>query len=225
MQFGRKVGLLLIVIAFVAAAADKAARGLSGETTFFGIMSASTVLDVLAPNFMSNFAIAIEEHLHPIIWDPLILGILAFPGWLLAGLPGIVLMWKCRQLPVGGEATKEELAYNTYEDVLAAAEEADSHNPGEDIKYKTLKDYDPLDPPSDGIVYEDYGDLPIEASDLADFRNDISVFPVISEPTDENENKLIPQSAKLKNVKSQLPNSGNLDNPGHTANSQEKSIK
>ena len=177
MKFKRNIGVLLLVGAFVFAAAGNAARGLSGESVFFGILGAKQVLEILAPTFLSSIAGFIQNFLHPLIWDPFLLGILALPGWFLIGLPGAMLVWKYRQIPVGGEATKEELAYNTYEDVLAAAKEAELENSEEPSKYRPLQEYDPLNPPDDRVQYSAFIEQPGGASDLADFRNEIIDMP------------------------------------------------
>ena len=177
MKFKRNIGVLLLLGAFVFAAAGNAARGLSGEPGVFGILEAKQVLETLAPTFLPSIANFIKNYLHPLIWDPFLLGILTFPGWFLIGLPGATLVWKYRQIPVGGEATKEELAYNTYEDVLAAAKEAELENSEEPSKYKPLQEYDPLDPPDDRVQYGAFVEQPGGASDLADFRNEIINMP------------------------------------------------
>ena len=177
MKFKRNIGILLLVGAFVFAAAGNAARGLSGESGIFGILGTKQVLEILAPTFLPFIAKFIQNHLHPIIWDPFLHGVLAFPGWFLIGLPGAMLVWKYRQIPVGGEATKEELVYNTYEDVLAAAKEAELENSKEPSKYKPLQEYDPLNPPDDRIQYDAFIEQPGGASDLADFRNEIIDMP------------------------------------------------
>ena len=177
MKFKRNIGVLLLVGAFVFAAAGNAARGLSGEPGIFGILETKQVLEILAPTFLPPIAKFIQNYLHPLIWDPFLLVILSFPGWFLIGLPGAILVWKYRQIPVGGEATKEELAYNTYEDVLAAAKEAELENPEEPSRYKPLQEYDPLNPPDDRVQYGAFLEQPEGASDLADFRNKIIDMP------------------------------------------------
>ena len=177
MKFKRNIGVLLLVGAFVFAAAGNAARGLSGDSGFFGILGTEQVLEILAPTFLLSIAIFIQNHLHPLIWDPLLLGVLALPGWFLIGLPGAILVWKYRQIPVGGEASRKELAYNTYEDVLAAAKEAELENSEEPSKYKPLQEYDPLNPPDDKVQYGAFLEQPGGASDLADFRNEIIDMP------------------------------------------------
>jgi len=177
MKFKRNIGVLLLVGAFVFAAAGNAARGLSGEPGIFGIIGTKQVQGILVPTFLSSIAGFIQNYLHPLIWDPFLLGVLAFPGWFLIGLPGAMLLWKYRQIPVGGEATKEELAYNTYEDVLAAAKEAELENPEKPSRYKPLQEYDPLNPPDDRVQYGAFLEQPGGASDLADFRNEIIDMP------------------------------------------------
>ena len=177
MKYKRNIGVILLVGAFVFAAAGNAARGLSGESGIFGILGTKQVLEILAPTFLSSLAGFIQNYLHPLIWDPFLLGILAFPGWFLIGLPGAILVWKYRQIPVGGEATKEELAYNTYEYVLAAAKEAELENSEEPSRYKPLQEYDPLNPPDDRVQYGAFLEQPGGASDLADFRNEIIDMP------------------------------------------------
>ena len=167
---GRRLGWLLVVGAFVLAAAENAVRGLSGETGVLGILSTAKVLEVLAPNIFSALEYNISEYIHPLVWDPLLLWVLIFPSWLIAGVPGAILVWKFRKIPLGGEPTKEDLAYTSYEDVLAAAEEADFDNPGETSRYKNLEEYDPLHPPVDGVSYDGINAPPSGVSDLANFK-------------------------------------------------------
>ena len=167
---GRRLGWLLVIGAFVLAATENAARGLSGDTGVLGILSAEKVLEVLAPDVFAALAYYVSEYTHPLFWDPLLLWLLVFPSWLITGVPGAILVWKCRKIPLGGEPKKEDLAYTSYEDVLAAAKEADFDNPGESSKYKDLDEYDPLHPPYDGVNYDGNFAQPPGASDLANFR-------------------------------------------------------
>jgi len=198
MKFKRNIGVLLLVGAFVFAAAGNAARGLSGESGFFGILGTKQVLEILAPTFLSSIAGLIQNYSHPLIWDPFLLGILALPGWFLIGLPGAMLVWKYRQIPVGGEATKEELAYNTYEDVLAAAKEAELENSEEPSKYRPLQEYDPLNPPDDRVQYGAFIEQPGGASDLADFRNELIDMPSDADVPSElhYEQKILPEGVQ-----------------------------
>ena len=206
MKFKRNIGILLLVGAFVFAAAGNAARGLSGEPGIFGILGTEQVLEILAPTFLLSIAKFIHNHLHPLIWDPFLLGVLALPGWFLIGLPGAILVWKYRQIPVGGEATKEELAYNTYEDVLAAAKEAELENSEEPSKYNPLQEYDPLNPPDDRVQYGVFLEQPGGASDLADFRNKIIDMPSDVDISSEvhYEQKVLP--GEVQEQKSPEPN-------------------
>ena len=167
---GRRLGWLLVIGAFVLAAAENAARGLSGDPGVLGILSAAKVLEILAPNIFSILAYHVSEYIHPLVWDPFLLWVLVFPSWLIAGVPGAILVWKFRKIPLGGEPKKEDLAYTSYEDVLATAKEAEFDNPGETSRYKHLDEYDPLHPPVDGVSYDGNYAQPPVASDLANFR-------------------------------------------------------
>ena len=39
---------------------------------------------------------AIQRHLLPVLWDPMITSILRLPGWLVPGLAGAGLLYRCR---------------------------------------------------------------------------------------------------------------------------------
>jgi len=39
---------------------------------------------------------AIQRHLLPVLWDPIITSILRLPVWLLPGLAGVGLLYRCR---------------------------------------------------------------------------------------------------------------------------------
>ena len=170
MKLGSRIGWIFLVGAFVAAAAESAARGLSGEAGSLGILSAANVLSVIAPDFFSALAHFVQEYSHPVFWDPLILGLLALPGWLLTGLPGAVLVWKFRTAPVGGEIGAEDLPYTTYEDIASSAEQAMPDKLDENPKYKNLGEYDPLHPPVDNVDPINSINYPEDTSDTANFR-------------------------------------------------------
>ena len=40
---------------------------------------------------------AVETHLHPFVWDPILTAILLWPSWALFGVLGIVLLWAGRR--------------------------------------------------------------------------------------------------------------------------------
>lgn len=140
MKFGRLVGWSLLVGAFIFAAAEVAAQGISGN---FGILGAVEVLDILAPDFLDWLIILVRDGIHPLVWDPLLISLMALPGWLLMGGPGVVFVWKFRKLPIGGE--EKELPFSTFEDIAAAAEEEAKYYSEELSKYSAFSDYDPTD--------------------------------------------------------------------------------
>ena len=137
--------------AFVFAAAETAAQGLGGG---FGVKSASAVLSTLIPDHYNATRAFVQTKLSPALWDPVITGLLVLPGWLTLGVPGIFLAWKFRHLPVGGVDSDDDIMITTsYEDILAAAEEADEQDDSPLSKYHDLSDYDPtqIDDDDDGL--------------------------------------------------------------------------
>ena len=147
MKMGNRIGWILLVGAFVAAAAENSAKGLSGTGGFFGILSAETVLSVVASEFYLAAKYNISSLIHPFIWDPLITTLLKVPGWMILGVPGAFLVWKFRNIPIGGEATDDDLPYTTYDEIIAYSEQKNLENIDQDSKYKELNEYDPVFPP------------------------------------------------------------------------------
>ena len=121
----------MIVGALLFATAETAAQAMSGE---FGIMSAARVVEILAPEYFYQFR------------DPMGLLLFKLPGWFLFGAPGVTLAWKYRAIPLGGEEPDGETIHTTYEDIVAAAEEADEWISNRPSKYSELEEYDPTDP-------------------------------------------------------------------------------
>ncbi|MDP6925998.1 MAG: hypothetical protein QGG84_02790 [Rhodospirillales bacterium] len=145
MRIGKIIGWALLIGAFVFAGAETAAQGIAvSQGGSFGHKSAYTVLSTLLPDFLTALRIFIETNLSPALWDPVITGILVLPGWLTLGVPGIFLAWKCRDLPLGGVDSDDDIMLTTsYEDIMAAAEEADEYGRSPPSKYKDLDDFDP----------------------------------------------------------------------------------
>ena len=65
-----------------------------------------------------------------------------------------------------------------------------------------------MHPPDDGVKYEGVGDLPSEASDLADFRNDLGVLPIDLETLSGTGNEKNVQTDRFKNLRTSLPDAG-----------------
>ena len=153
MTIGRLCGWILLVTAFLFAAADVAAQGLIGE---FGVLRAVDVLDILAPDFLDRLILVVRDGIHPLAWDPVLISILTLPGWLLTGAPGVALAWRFRIRPIGGDDV--DLPYTTYEDLAAAAAEEAMLQSKEPSKYEDFQEYDPTNAsadPYDLAVFDD----------------------------------------------------------------------
>jgi hypothetical protein len=140
MLLWRFFGWGLLVVAFVFTAAEAVAHGVVGE---YGIMAASRVLDILAPEVLVSLKTLVAENIHPLAWDPLLVSLMKLPGWLLLGGPGVFLIWFFRDRSADAFETADDYPYTSYEDILAAAEEADRDDIGLPSKYRDLDDYDP----------------------------------------------------------------------------------
>jgi hypothetical protein len=147
MQALKSLGWLLLGAAFLAAGAESAAQAMTQE---WGFMAASDVLRVLTPRLFD----ALELTVSPIAWDFIVLPLLALPGWLLLGVPGALLAWRYRTPIEIGEEGDEDFPHTTYEEIVAAAEEADKDDIGLPSKYRDLAEYDPSVAPG-----EDQGEL------------------------------------------------------------------
>ncbi len=95
-------GWLFLFLAFAAAAAETLARGLPIETQ--ALLSAKQLWHSLWPGNYVLTQVRIERVL-PWLWDPILLTLLAVPGWALFGVPGSLLAWFFRP---GRHMTEEE---------------------------------------------------------------------------------------------------------------------
>ncbi|MDA0239249.1 MAG: hypothetical protein O3A84_04375 [Proteobacteria bacterium] len=111
MKFGVIAGFVLLGMAFIAAAAEMAALALSGSVTY---VSAYTTLTALLPNQFGAVEAFVVKHIHPLVWDPVIRTLFLLPGWLLLGLPGTILAWKCRpSVDQVDDGDDDQLPYET----------------------------------------------------------------------------------------------------------------
>ena len=144
MVLGKLIGWLLIALALGFAAAETGAQGIARVN---GFMSAYDVLHTLSPGELIQTRIFIERNLHPVLWDPIIRSILWLPGWLILGVPGIIIAWKSRDRSAEEMDGEDELAVSSYDDIVAAAEEFDEivHDEADSSpsKYGHLTDFDP----------------------------------------------------------------------------------
>ncbi len=90
-------GWFLILLAFGAAASEpfvvvtNSSRGFTSHV----LTSAYDLWYAMAPGNLVLSKIKIVS-ISPVLWDPLLVGLLQLPGWLIAGGPGLALAWLCR---------------------------------------------------------------------------------------------------------------------------------
>jgi len=89
------------------------------------------------------------------------LPVLALPGWLLAGAPGAALVWHYRSRVEESDPLEDSLPLTTYEEIVAAAREADEDDIGLPSKYRDLDEYDPANRQND-----DDADAALDSSDV-----------------------------------------------------------
>ncbi len=173
MKLKSRIGWLLLVGAFISAAAESAARGLLGEFGNIVILGAGDVLSAVAPNFYISLKTFISINLHPTIWDPITQTILFFPGWFLLGIPGSLLVWSSYAGKKIESESKEEEPYTSYEEIITSLEKLEREEKViENPKYRALNDYDPLYPPNDRNPNGETNSYPVGSSDTANFNQD-----------------------------------------------------
>jgi hypothetical protein len=95
----RTMALLLLAAGFAALVVD-GVRSISGSrivVTAFG----ETVFRIFPFSF-PKLQPAVEQRLHPIVWDPFLLSFFVTPTWLILGFLGLLLFWLTRRRPVVG---------------------------------------------------------------------------------------------------------------------------
>jgi prepilin signal peptidase PulO-like enzyme (type II secretory pathway) len=128
------LGWLLLGAAFLSSAAEMLA-----DLTLGGprpLLSAYDLWYALWPSGLVRAQIHVERAL-PILWDPLIVGLLALPAWALAGIPGAALAWGFRP---GRHLSEEERAEQEQEmqslflyDALAKAAEKEGYGDDDEV--------------------------------------------------------------------------------------------
>lgn len=86
----RLTGYLLSAAGFVALVID-GARSIANSTVQFTPLGAP--LAVLLRERYQQIQPAIERNIHPLLWDPVVLGLLRSPACLVALAFGLVLVW------------------------------------------------------------------------------------------------------------------------------------
>ena len=89
----RTVALLLLAAAFAALVVD-GVRSIAASRiiiTAFG----ETSYRVL-PHHFPLLQTAVEQRLHPVVWDPFLLSLFLAPAWLVLAVLGVLLYWAAR---------------------------------------------------------------------------------------------------------------------------------
>ena len=92
------------MIAFVSAALETMARVQVRHDSVF--MSTQEIWYTMWPTSFTKFRLFVEGDLHPALWDPVALIVLAFPMWILFGAPGAFLF--IRNRPNRGDPMDEQ---------------------------------------------------------------------------------------------------------------------
>ena len=121
------LGCVLLVLAFAAGAAEVVPRSMPGGRS--GVVSAYELWYSMWPGSLITTQIRIERHLHPMLWDPLLVTLLKLPAWLLLGFPGGLLAWFNRSNKQMSEAErldlqKQEESFHLYDRLAREAREA-----------------------------------------------------------------------------------------------------
>jgi len=124
------IGCVLLVAAFVAAALETMAFMQSGTGSL--VISAYDLWYTYWPGHLVVAQIKVEQALHPLVWDPLIVTVLQLPAWALLGVPGMAFLWYFRPRRPGDpqERLEEETLY--LYDALAEQAQAEGYDPDDD---------------------------------------------------------------------------------------------
>ena len=133
----------LLVLAFLGAAFESAARGRAGVEVGF-ILSSQELLSVYRPDLLRAAQEWIEGALHWALWDPVLVTILRLPAWALLGIPGICLVIRYRP-PRGHVEDIDEDQFFMFDRLAKRAREEGYHDTDDDIytQHNIKENYDP----------------------------------------------------------------------------------
>ena len=90
----RCLGFLLIAVGFSALIVDGTRTIAGGELTLTPL---GQIALALIPNKFPLLQPAIERHIHPLLWDPVLATLFRLPAWLVAGVVGTLLLRAARR--------------------------------------------------------------------------------------------------------------------------------
>jgi hypothetical protein len=88
--FLRFLGLCLLATAFVTLLGD-VTRSVAGAR--LSVTPLGETLMALAPGKLALAQALVERHVHPFIWDPVLVDLMRLPVWLAAGVAGVLATW------------------------------------------------------------------------------------------------------------------------------------
>lgn len=91
MWFLRVLGIWSLLAAMVALTVD-GTRSLAGQGQFI-VTALGEHWFKLHSASLNTFQAAVERHVHPVLWDPLILNVLQIPTWIFFTVLGLLLYW------------------------------------------------------------------------------------------------------------------------------------
>jgi hypothetical protein len=92
----RALGLILIAAGFVGIVID-GTRSIANGTVMFTPLG-EAAFRVFGERYLL-LQPAIERHVHPVLWDPIVLNLTLLPGSVVAFLLGVVLLWLGQKRP------------------------------------------------------------------------------------------------------------------------------
>ena len=96
MLFLRVLGVWSLLAAMVALTIDGTKSLASGEGQWIATPLGEHWFKISASSLNAAQA-AIERHVHPLLWDPVIISLLQVPTWIVFGVLGLVFYWLGRR--------------------------------------------------------------------------------------------------------------------------------
>ena len=93
-KVGRILGWLLLALALLAAGAETVASLRAGE---WQPMALGQLWYDLHRGSLNLMQAVVQRYLHPAIWDPGVIFVLQWPAWLVALIPGAILLFFSRR--------------------------------------------------------------------------------------------------------------------------------
>ena len=144
------LGWFFVGLALLAAISGVSAYSVSDVRGAF--LSWSEVWQAHWPQSMNAFQTFVSTSIHPALWDPVLVNVFKLPGWLLAGVPGAALVWRCHPARLNAEEQADEDSVFLYDELVKQANKDGYDDLGDTLHYH----YDPDDdldeewtPPSD----------------------------------------------------------------------------